>query len=68
MTAIWKFHDQMHDLGDNVKIVSWLPQNDLLAHANCKLFVTHCGSNSMYESVYHGGAYGSGAIICRSTI
>ncbi|EDV23757.1 uncharacterized protein TRIADDRAFT_3259, partial [Trichoplax adhaerens] len=54
MKVIWKYHHQIDDLGDNVKVVSWFPQNDLLAHRNCKLFVTHCGLNSMYESAYHG--------------
>jgi len=33
---------------------SWFPQNDVLGHPNTKLFITHCGSNSQYESVYHG--------------
>ncbi|XP_014669909.1 PREDICTED: 2-hydroxyacylsphingosine 1-beta-galactosyltransferase-like [Priapulus caudatus] len=41
-------------LGDNVKIVDWIPQNDLLGHAKVVLFVTHAGPNSVWESVYHG--------------
>ena len=39
---------------DNVKAVAWLPQNDVLAHPNTKLFITHCGNNGQYEAVYHG--------------
>jgi glucuronosyltransferase len=32
----------------------WIPQNDILAHANTKLFVSHCGANGQYEALYHG--------------
>ena len=38
----------------NVHLFSWIPQNDLLAHSNTKLFITHCGNNGQYEAVYHG--------------
>ena len=41
-------------LGANIKIVDWLPQNDLLAHKDIKAFVSHVGHNSLYESAYHG--------------
>lgn len=37
----------------NVRIVSWAPQNDVLGHPNVKAFVTHAGSNSIYEAAYH---------------
>ena len=39
---------------ENVKPMGWLPQNDVLAHPNTKLFITHCGNNGQYEAVYHG--------------
>ena len=45
------------DLSDvplNVRVMSWVPQNDLLAHPNMKLFITHCGMNSIVETFYHG--------------
>ena len=41
-------------LASNIKIVEWLPQNDLLAHKDIKAFVSHMGHNSVYESAYHG--------------
>ena len=41
-------------LGSNIKVVEWLPQNDLLAHKNIKAFVSHVGHDSLYESAYHG--------------
>lgn len=39
---------------DNVKVLEWFPQHDLLAHPNTRLFVTHCGQNGLNEAVYHG--------------
>jgi glucuronosyltransferase len=33
---------------------SWLPQNDILGHPKTRLFITHCGSNSQFEALYHG--------------
>ena len=38
----------------NVKLMNWLPQNDLLGHPQTKLFLTHGGTNGMMESIYHG--------------
>ena len=34
---------------EDVQVVTWVPQNDVLAHPNLKLFLSHCGVNSMYE-------------------
>jgi hypothetical protein len=39
---------------EKVMLLDWLPQNDLLGHADVKLFVSHCGMNSVLESIYHG--------------
>ena len=38
----------------NVKLLSWIPQNDLLGHSKARLFVTHGGNNGQLESVFHG--------------
>ncbi|XP_069955893.1 UDP-glucuronosyltransferase 2B1 isoform X2 [Cherax quadricarinatus] len=39
---------------ENIMVVDWLPQHDILAHPNTVLFVTHCGQNGVNEAVYHG--------------
>jgi len=39
---------------ENVLISKWLPQDDVLAHPNVKLFISHCGMGGLVESKYHG--------------
>ena len=41
-------------LSSNIKVVQWAPQNDVLGHPAVKAFVTHAGSNGLYEAAYHG--------------
>ena len=54
-TVIWKFTGIMEEpVPTHIHLMKWIPQNDLLAHPNTKLFITHCGSNSQFEALYHG--------------
>lgn len=41
-------------VSDNVKLLSWLPQNDILGHPKTRLFIGHAGLNGILESTYHG--------------
>ena len=52
---IWKWDDDdLSGIPDNVYVQKWLPQNDLLAHPNLKVFVTHGGLLSTQEALFHG--------------
>ncbi|XP_072024403.1 UDP-glucuronosyltransferase 2C1-like isoform X2 [Amphiura filiformis] len=53
--VIWKLNGKPSaTLTPNVKVVDWIPQNDLLGHPQIKAFVYHCGVNGVWEAVYHG--------------
>ncbi|XP_010056889.2 anthocyanidin 3-O-glucosyltransferase 7 [Eucalyptus grandis] len=40
--------------GPRGKIVSWAPQSQVLSHPACGAYVTHCGYNSVFESIAGG--------------
>ncbi len=42
------------DVPDNVHLRDWVPQNEILAHQNLFLFISHCGRHSLYEAIYNG--------------
>lgn len=53
--VLWKW--EVPDLPgkpENVMISKWFPQDDVLAHPNVKLFITHGGLLSTMEAIYHG--------------
>ena len=53
-TVIWKWDgEEMAGLPSNVVLQTWVPQQDLLAHPNLQVFVTHGGLLSLQESLYH---------------
>ena len=37
----------------NVLLKPFLPQQDILAHKNLRLFITHCGMHGVMEAMYH---------------
>ncbi|XP_043534994.1 2-hydroxyacylsphingosine 1-beta-galactosyltransferase-like [Chiloscyllium plagiosum] len=53
--VLWRFFGKRpSSLGNNTKLMEWIPQNDLLGHPNVKAFLSHGGLNGIYESIYHG--------------
>ncbi|XP_074278911.1 anthocyanidin 3-O-glucosyltransferase 7-like [Silene latifolia] len=54
------FMERIQDDEKIGKIVPWAPQMKLLAHPSVGVFVTHCGWNSMMESILTGMP-----LICR---
>ena len=57
---LWKWENEMEHKNDsssipsNVKLLPWMPQQDLLGHPKIRLFITHGGIFSNQEAVYHG--------------
>ncbi|XP_052842196.1 UDP-glycosyltransferase UGT5 [Drosophila gunungcola] len=53
--VLWKFEDEtLPNLPANVKVQSWMPQTDILAHPNVKVFIAHGGLFGTQEAVYNG--------------
>ncbi|XP_059051876.1 UDP-glycosyltransferase UGT5-like [Achroia grisella] len=53
-TVIWKFEEVLPNLPKNVHILEWAPQQSILAHKNCILFITHGGLLSTTEALHFG--------------
>ncbi|KAK7934339.1 hypothetical protein WMY93_005235 [Mugilogobius chulae] len=53
--VVWRYSgEKPQTLGANTRIYNWIPQNDLLGHPKTKAFITHGGTNGIYEAIYHG--------------
>ncbi|XP_057584284.1 UDP-glucuronosyltransferase 2A2 isoform X1 [Hippopotamus amphibius kiboko] len=53
--VLWRYKGKNPvTLGANTQLYDWLPQNDLLGHPKAKAFITHGGTNGIYEAIYHG--------------
>ncbi|XP_009884115.1 PREDICTED: UDP-glucuronosyltransferase 1-1-like isoform X3 [Charadrius vociferus] len=51
-TVLWRYTGEPPpNLPKNVKLLKWLPQNDLLAHPKTRAFITHGGSHGVYEGI-----------------
>ncbi|KAM9440730.1 UDP-glucuronosyltransferase 2C1-like isoform 3-T3 [Clarias gariepinus] len=53
--VLWRYAGKKPEtLGPNTRIYDWIPQNDLLGHPKTKAFITHAGTNGLYEAIHHG--------------
>uniref|UniRef100_A0A0J9YU36 Predicted gene 43638 n=1 Tax=Mus musculus TaxID=10090 RepID=A0A0J9YU36_MOUSE len=53
--VLWRYKGKIPDtLGSNTRLFDWIPQNDLLGHPKTRAFITHGGTNGIYEAIYHG--------------
>jgi glucuronosyltransferase len=53
--VIWRYsNDTLPNNPGNIKIGSWLPQRDILAHQNVKVFITHGGLLGTTEAIIEG--------------
>ncbi|XP_056635353.1 UDP-glycosyltransferase UGT5-like isoform X2 [Diorhabda sublineata] len=49
---LWKFEsEEVTNLPNNIKLISWVPQQDILRHPNVKLFITQGGIQSLEEAI-----------------
>eukprot|EP00066_Takifugu_rubripes_P003234 XP_003965667.1 PREDICTED: UDP-glucuronosyltransferase 2A2 [Takifugu rubripes] len=52
--VIWRYSGAApQTLSANTKLMKWIPQNDLLGHTQTRVFVTHGGTNGLYEAIHH---------------
>lgn len=53
--VLWKWEDEnIPNLPANVRVAKWMPQSDILAHPNVKLFITHGGLFGTLEGSWRG--------------
>lgn len=51
---LWKYDGELESEHKNIKIVNWVPQQDILAHPYVKLFITQGGAQSRDEAFVRG--------------
>uniref|UniRef100_A0A8C3VPL0 UDP-glucuronosyltransferase n=1 Tax=Catagonus wagneri TaxID=51154 RepID=A0A8C3VPL0_9CETA len=53
--VLWRYKGKKpKTLGANTRLYEWIPQHDLLGHPKTRAFITHSGTNGIYEAIYHG--------------
>ncbi|XP_067932402.1 2-hydroxyacylsphingosine 1-beta-galactosyltransferase-like [Watersipora subatra] len=52
-SSVRELQTMSESIPSNVYLAQSVPQNSLLAHKNCRLFVTHAGIGSTTEAIYH---------------
>ncbi|XP_041030905.1 UDP-glucuronosyltransferase 2A2-like isoform X1 [Carcharodon carcharias] len=53
--VIWRYEGKIpSNIENNTLLTKWIPQNDLLGHPKTRAFISHGGTNGVYEAIYHG--------------
>lgn len=53
--VLWKYENEtLPGNPGNIKIGKWIPQRDIIAHPNVKVFITHGGQCGTTEALYEG--------------
>jgi glucuronosyltransferase len=50
---IWKWEDENTKFSSNIMARKWIPQADILAHKNVKLYIGHGGIFGLQESIWY---------------
>ncbi|KAL4609002.1 hypothetical protein GN956_G24313 [Arapaima gigas] len=50
--VLWRYTGPLPaNIPHNVKLMNWLPQNDLLGHPKARVFIAHGGTHGVYEGI-----------------
>ncbi|XP_065218985.1 UDP-glycosyltransferase UGT5-like [Planococcus citri] len=52
--VLWKWDGDLQGKTDRIFTSKWMPQRDILAHPNVKLFIAHGGALGINEAIYEG--------------
>ncbi|XP_065216818.1 UDP-glucosyltransferase 2-like [Planococcus citri] len=50
--VIMKYEIPLKNVPENVMVLNWLPQRDILEHNNVIAFISHCGQGGVNEAIY----------------
>merc|ERR1711953_532110 len=53
LPVIWRWDGDLEDPPPNLLTMPWLPQQDVLAHPNLKVMLTHGGLGSLVEAIHY---------------
>ena len=51
--VVWQLKATLQQTPSNVKVMPWIPQNDLLGHPKTRVLMFQGGNNGIYEAIYH---------------
>ncbi|XP_054770478.2 UDP-glucuronosyltransferase-like [Lytechinus pictus] len=51
--VVWQLAAELDDIPNNVRVLPWIPQNDILGHPKTKVLLYQGGNNGFFEAIYH---------------